>query len=282
MRSTFELTLIDDQAKPFIKWVGGKRQLLPEIKHYLPKQFNQYFEPFIGGGALFFELNTKHAVINDYNIELVNVYKTIKHDHIALIEDLKKHRNTEDYYYAIRGLDRDEQAFASLTGIERASRFIYLNKTGYNGLYRVNNKNQINVAFGGYEAPCILDENNIKACHHALQTTTILQGDFENIKGLIQKGDFVYLDPPYAPLTPTANFVSYTAQGFDQAMQERVKNLCDEIDKIGAYFMLSNSSADMILNLYRHYDIKMVLANRKINCASDKRGAVKEVLVTNY
>lgn len=282
MRSTFELTLIPDQAKPFIKWVGGKRQLLHEIKPNLPQEFNTYFEPFIGGGALFFDLNPKQAIINDYNIELVNVYETIKSNPQALIDDLRKHKNTEDYYYAIRGLDRDVEAFASLTQIERASRFIYLNKTGFNGLYRVNNKNQINVAFGGYDDPCILDESNLIACHHALQSTTILQGDFENIRGLIQKGDFVYLDPPYAPLTQTANFVSYTAQGFGHEKQIKVKNLCDYIDSIGAYFMLSNSSASIIFDLYKDYNLRLVDANRKINVACDKRGAVKEVLVTNY
>ena len=270
------------KAKPFIKWVGGKRQLMDEIKANLPKKFGRYFEPFIGGGAVLFELGLENAVINDYNAELVNVYKTIKSNPMDLIDDLKKHENTEDYYYAIRGLDRDAQAFASLTNAQRASRFIYLNKTGYNGLYRVNSKNQNNVPYGRYKTPNILDESNIMACNKALQSTTILQGDFENIKPLIQKGDFVYLDPPYAPLTKTASFVSYTDQGFDDAMQIKVKNLCDYIDSIGAYFMLSNSSATMILDLYKDYNVKLVDANRALNCVGDKRGVVKEVLVTNY
>lgn len=270
------------KAKPFIKWVGGKRQLMDEIKANLPKKFGRYFEPFIGGGAVLFELGLENAVINDYNAELVNVYKTIKSNPLDLIDDLKKHENTEDYYYAIRGLDRDDQAFAKLTNAQRASRFIYLNKTGYNGLYRVNSKNQNNVPFGRYKTPNILDEANIMACSQALQSTTILQGDFENIKSLIQKGDFVYLDPPYAPLTKTSSFVSYTDQGFDDAMQIKVKNLCDYIDSIGAYFMLSNSSATMILDLYKDYNVKLVDANRALNCVGDKRGSVKEVLVTNY
>lgn len=270
------------KAKPFIKWIGGKRQLMDVIQNNLPKEFNRYYEPFVGGGALLFELSLEDAVINDYNSELINLYRVIQTNPQDLITDLYKHQNNSEYYYSIRNLDRDIETFAKMSNVERASRFIFLNKTGFNGLYRVNSKNQNNVAFASYPNPKIVDEENILACSELLKTTTILEGDFENIKPLIEKGDFVYLDPPYVPLTETSNFVSYTDQGFDNEMQIRVKNLCDYINDIGAYFMASNSSADFILDLYKDYNVMLVNANRSLNCKGDKRGSVKEVLITNY
>lgn len=270
------------KAKPFIKWIGGKRQLMDVIQNNLPKEFNRYYEPFIGGGALLFELSLEDAVINDYNSELINLYRVIQTNPQDLITDLYKHQNNSEYYYSIRNLDRDIETFAKMSNVERASRFIYLNRTGFNGLYRVNSKNQNNVAFASYPNPKIVDEENILACSKLLKATTILEGDFENIKPLIEKGDFVYLDPPYVPLTETSNFVSYTDQGFDNEMQIRVKNLCDYINDIGAYFMASNSSADFILDLYKDYNVMLVNANRSLNCKGDKRGSVKEVLITNY
>ena len=270
------------KPKPPIKWVGGKRQLMDVIQNNLPKEFNRYYEPFVGGGALLFELSLEDAVINDYNSELINLYRVIQTNPQDLITDLYKHQNNSEYYYSIRNLDRDIETFAKMSNVERASRFIYLNRTGFNGLYRVNSKNQNNVSFGSYSNPKIVDEENILACSELLKVTTILEGDFENIKPLIEKGDFVYLDPPYVPLTETSNFVSYTDQGFDNEMQIRVKNLCDYINDIGAYFMASNSSADFILDLYKDYNVMLVNANRSLNCKGDKRGSVKEVLVINY
>lgn len=268
-------------SKPIIKWVGGKRQLIEQIKKYMPKEFNKYFEPFIGGGALFFELNKENSIINDFNPELTNMYEIIKTKPYDLIKDLKKHKNTEYYYYKIREMDRKD-SYKKLSRVKKASRLIFLNRTGYNGLYRVNSKGQNNVPFGKYSNPLIVDEENILSCNKRLQTTTILTGDFENIKSYIKQGDFIYLDPPYVPVSDTANFTSYTSQGFDSNMQIRLKEFCDYINSIGAYFMLSNSYTELILSLYKDYTIKIVEANRALNCKASGRGKVNEVLIFNY
>lgn len=276
-----ELDLLGS-PKPFIKWAGGKRQLIHDIKEYMPKEFNNYFEPFIGGGAVFFELKRENSFINDYNPELTNLYEIIKTKPKQLLRDLQKHKNTEEYYYSIRSLDRDPQKYKKLSKVEKASRFIYLNKSGFNGLYRVNKKGQNNVPFGRYKNPKYADEDNIMACSKLLQSATITTGDFENIKEDIKEGDFIYLDPPYVPLNATSSFTAYTDKGFDDDMQFRLKELCDYIDNIGAYFMLSNSYTGFILDLYQEYTINTVKANRSVNCKSSNRGKVKEVLVINY
>ncbi len=269
-------------SRPIIKWVGGKRQLISDLTKFLPSEYNRYFEPFIGGGALFFSLKQKDSFISDYNSELTNLYSIVKNNLEELIKELKKHKNTEEYYYDLRLLDRDEKKYKRLSPIKKASRFIYLNKTGFNGLYRVNRKGQHNVPYGKYKNPNWLDEENLRACSELLQHTQIMTGDFEIIKPYIQAGDFVYLDPPYVPINSTSNFTAYTEQGFDENMQLRLKNLCDYIDSIGAYFMLSNSYTDYILELYKDYNIKVVMANRAINCKANGRGKIKEVVVLNY
>ena len=268
--------------KPFIKWVGGKRQLMNEIKANMPREFNNYFEAFVGGGAVLFELKKENSFINDYNPELTNLYEIIKTKPKELLRDLKKHKNTEEYYYAMRALDRNPIQYRKLSKVKKASRFIYLNKTGFNGLYRVNKQGQNNVPFGRHKGPKLADKDNIMACSKLLQTATITTGDFENIRTNVKKGDFVYFDPPYVPLNATSSFTAYTDKGFDDDMQFRLKELCDYIDSIGAYFMLSNSYTDFILDLYQDYTIKTVNANRAINCKGSNRGKVKEVLVINY
>jgi len=271
-----------NSCKPFIKWVGGKRQLIKEIKSYMPKSYNRYIEPFIGGGALYFELKPEDAIINDYNPELTNLYQVIKDKPDELIDDLATHINTSEYYYYLRALDRDVELYRDLTSVQKASRFIFLNKTGFNGLYRVNKQGQCNVPYGRYVNPKILDEQNILSCSQQLSTTTIKTGDFENIKEFVKEGDFVYFDPPYVPLNATSSFTGYTDKGFDDDMQFRLKELCDYIDSIGAYFMLSNSYTEFVLELYKGYDIKTVQANRALNCKASGRGKVNEVLVLNY
>lgn len=269
-------------SKPLIKWVGGKRQLLKEIKSFMPEHYNRFFEPFIGGGALFFDLEPENAIINDYNPELTNLYSVVKNKHLELIDDLKKHKNEEAYFYFIRNLDRDIEKYNLLSDVEKASRFIFLNKTCFNGVYRVNSKGQNNVPYGKKSVVTILDEENIKECHKALQSTVILNGSFTNIKDYIEEGDFIYLDPPYVPLSSTANFTSYTDIGFDNSMQIDVKNLCDYIDSIGAYFIVSNSSAPFVLDLFKDYEIKLVDASRNVSGKNDGRAKVKEVLVRNF
>ncbi len=269
-------------CKPVIKWVGGKRQLINDIKTNMPRKYNRYFEPFIGGAALFFELKPKNAFINDYNNELTNLYEIIKSKPKELIVDLKKHKNSEKYYYDLRALDRDPQKYKKISKVKKASRFIFLNKTGYNGLYRVNQKGQNNVPYGRYVNPTIFEEENILECSKRLQNTTIMTGDFENIKEHIQEGDFIYFDPPYVPLNATSNFTAYTDKGFNEDMQFKLKELCDYIDAKGAYFLLSNSYIDFILDLYKDYQIVIVEANRALNCKANDRGKIKEVLVKNY
>lgn len=270
--------------KPFIKWVGGKRQLLPELQKRMPDDVNSYFEPFIGGGALMWTLDKfkfQRIVINDYNHDLANLYRVVKEQPEQLLMDLRKHRNTEHYYYQMREMDRTS-GYSRRTRVTKASRFIYLNKTGFNGLYRVNSAGQNNVPFGKYENPCIVETANIMACSAFLQNIEILNGDFELIRPMLDKKSFVYLDPPYAPLSATSSFTGYTDQGFNEAMQLRLKEFCDHIDGIGAKFMLSNSSAPLIYNLYRDYRIDEVLASRAVNCKANGRGKVNEFVIRNY
>jgi DNA adenine methylase len=269
-------------SKPVIKWVGGKRLLIEEIKNRMPKQYNRYFEPFIGGGALFFHLQPKNALINDYNQELSNLYTIVRDIPEELIDSVCEHKNESEYYYEVRAWDRDDSIFNKLSNLDKASRFIYLNKTGFNGLYRVNLKGQYNVPFGKYKSPTYCDPDNIRSCSKLLKDTEITNGDFENIKYKIQAGDFVYFDPPYVPISATSNFTGYTEKGFDEDMQFRLKELCDYIHDIGAYFMLSNSKTDYVDELYKNYTIDSVYANRSINSKGNGRGKVEEVIVTNY
>ncbi len=269
-------------CKPIIKWVGGKRQLIKELKKLMPNKYNRYFEPFVGGGALFFELKPANAFINDYNEELINLYKVVRDNHEKLINDVTKHKNESEYYYKIRVLDRDMKKFKKLTDINRASRFLYLNKTGFNGLYRVNSKGEYNVPFGRYKNPNYCEPVNIKACSELLHNTEVSNGNFEIIKEKVNKGDFVYFDPPYVPLNDTSNFTGYTDKGFDEDMQFRLRELCDYINGIEAYFMLSNSYTDFIRELYKDYTIHTVKASRHINSKASGRGKIKEVVVINY
>nr|WP_307340138.1 DNA adenine methylase [Metabacillus malikii] len=276
--------VINRTAQPFLKWAGGKRQLLPEIRKYLPEDFEgTYFEPFIGAGAVLFELQPKRAIINDINSELVNTYLTIR-DHIEeLIIDLKKHQNDSEYFYKLRDLDRTTD-YQKLTTIERASRLIYLNKTCFNGLYRVNKKGQFNVPFGKYKNPNIINEDVIRAVHAYLSSNDvqILNGDFEKAVITAKKGDFVYIDPPYDPVSTTSSFTSYSLDGFGRAEQERLRDLFVELDKRGCHILLSNSATDYIKDLYQDFHIEIVGATRSINSVASKRGKIDEVLVMNY
>lgn len=270
---------------PFLKWVGGKRQLIPEIKKLLPKGISNYpyYEPFIGGGALFFELQPKRAVINDYNEELINVYTVIRDYPNELIEDLKKHKNTAEYFYEIRSIDR-QPLFNNLTNIERASRIIYLNKTCYNGLYRVNNAGEFNSPFGKYKNPNIVNEFVIKAVSRYLNSAhiQILHGDYEIVLRDIPTNSFVYLDPPYHPISESSNFTGYVQGGWNKKDQLRLKCVCDDLNNRGIKFLLSNSASDFIKEIYSDYNIHIVQANRAVNSDSSKRGQINEFLINNY
>ncbi|MFK2309771.1 DNA adenine methylase [Bacteroides fragilis] len=270
---------------PFLKWVGGKRQLIPEIRKRLPKGVinRPYYEPFVGGGALFFDLQPKCAIINDYNEELINVYRVIRDNPHELIEDLKKHENTAEYFYEIRAIDR-QPFFNALGKIERASRIIYLNKTCYNGLYRVNNAGEFNSPFGKYKNPNIINEPVIKAVSKYLNSAKIqiCNVDYQEILKDIPANSFVYLDPPYHPISESSNFTGYVQGGWNEKDQLRLRDVCNILNSKGVRFLLSNSASAFIKEIYSNYNIHVVQANRAINSDSSKRGQVNEFLISNY
>lgn len=268
---------------PFVKWVGGKRQLLKHIKPIMPVSMNTYYEPFIGGGALLFDHKPNVAVINDYNQELINTYNIIKEDVEALIADLKTHIYDKDYFYTIRALDRDPE-YSSLDNLKKASRLLYLNKSCFNGLYRVNSKGEFNSPFGRYTNPNIVNEETLLAVSKYLNSNRITTrvGDFEEAVSDAQAGDFVYFDPPYDPVSKSANFTAYSKLGFSREDQERLRDLCISLTDRGVKFLLSNASTDFINELYKDFTILEVGANRAINSDGAKRKKVQEVLVRNY
>lgn len=267
------------KPKPFVKWAGGKRQLMTILKHYIPEVFNTYIEPFVGGGALLFEILPKKAIINDINTDLMITYKVIKDKVEDLIEDLEKHKNEKDYYYKIRSVNPN-----NLSDVERASRFIYLNKTCYNGLYRENSKGQFNVPFGRYENPKILDKDNLKAVSEYLNSVDIeiYNTDYKEICKLAKKGDFVYLDPPYYPVNKSS-FTKYTKYDFSEKDHIELSEIFRQLDKKGCYIMLSNSASDFIKSLYKDFEIINIHANRFINCKADGRMRKPvEILIKNF
>ncbi len=282
LKAAEAISMVNPTApKPFVKWVGGKTQLLPELAERVPDDFGRYYEPFVGGGALFFRLQPQRACLTDINPDLVNLYTVIRDKVDELIEDLSQHVYEEAYFYQIRGADRTLE-YEKWSDVQRASRFIYLNKTCYNGLYRVNSKGQFNAPFGRYTNPTILNSDNLYACHAVLQKAVIEVSDFYAVRRRIRANDFVYFDPPYAPLSATAKFTSYTKNGFDAEMQYALRDLCRALDKRSVRFMLSNSSAPLILDLYAEFNIEFVYATRSINSNAGKRGKIPEVVVTNY
>ncbi len=270
---------------PFLKWVGGKRQLLPKIIEHLPKNIRElrYFEPFIGGGAVLFHLQPENAVINDFNKELINVYNVVKDNLDDLIVDLKNHKNTSEYFYQIRGLDRTDE-FLRLSKVQRASRIIYLNKTCFNGLYRVNNAGEFNAPFGRYKNPNIVNEPTLKAVNKFLNKNNISinSGDYSDVLETADENSFIYLDPPYHPISESSNFTGYVQGGWDMFDQIRLREVCDILNEKGAKFLLSNSSSPFIKDQYEKYKITTVKAIRAINSNGSDRGEIDEVLIRNY
>lgn len=269
------------KAKPFLKWCGGKTQLLLELEARLPNKFTRYFEPFLGGGALFFHLQPEKALLSDINPELINVYTVIKYKLEELLLDLSSHTQTKDYYYQIRGVDRTEE-YKFWSDIKKASRFIYLNKNCFNGLYRVNSKGQFNTPIGSQKNIKLVDIPNMICCSKVLAKTQICTASCFAIEDQITSSDFIYLDPPYAPLTPTSNFTSYNQDKFDSSKQHQLKDLCDRLDAKGIPFMVSNSKTPLILDLYSKYRVEIVYAKRAINADASKRGKIPEVIIRNY
>jgi len=269
-----------EEARPFVKWAGGKRQLLDELTQGLP-YFENYHEPFIGGGALFFRLEAinriKRAYLSDSNAELINTYSVIKNEIFELMSELASplYVNNEAAYYKIR-------ASKPKTDVERAARFIYLNKTAFNGLYRVNSSGGFNVPFGKYDNPKILDSQNLLLVHRALQKDELHRGDFTIVLKNAKRGDFIYFDPPYAPISKTSNFTAYTKDGFGENEQKKLLKTYKELDSKGCFVLLSNSYSDFISELYAEFESEVVHASRMINCKGDQRGKIKELIVRNW
>lgn len=269
---------------PVLKWVGGKRQLLDSLVPLLPKNISSYCEPFVGGGALLFHLQPSTAYINDINSELIGVYEVIKNNVEELINTLSTFANDSEVFYTVRDWDRDKNYYATLTAVERAARIIYLNKTCYNGLFRVNSSGEFNTPYGNYRNPNIVNAPTLRAVSRYLNTATIsiTSTDYAEILKNLPKGTFVYLDPPYDPISDTSSFTGYAKGGFTKADQIRLRECCDELDARGIKFMLSNSSTDFIKEQYAKYNQITVKAKRAINSVANKRGEIDELVVRNY
>lgn len=276
-------------VKPYLKWAGGKRQLLEEIKKHIPDDIKShtYYEPFVGAGAVFFALKPQKAIINDLNSQLILTYNAIKENVDDLIVLLKEYenKNNSQYYYEIRNAERDAQTFNVLSNTEKAARLIYLNKTCYNGLYRVNSSGFFNVPFGRYKNPVICEEILLRQISDYFNSNkiTILNGDFECVLKMADKRSFVYLDPPYHSADKT-HFTSYQAEGFGVQEQERLCNVVKELTVRGVKCLLSNSDSPFIRTLYsdKIFEIISVKAKRFINADSCGRGEVNEVLIKNF
>lgn len=275
-----------EKPSPFVKWAGGKRQLVDELKDNLPSNFNNYFEPFVGAGALLFDLTPEHATISDLNEELINVYRCIKSktNFPKLLKLLDEHeqKHSEDHYIKTRDIDRSED-YQEKTIYEKAARSIYLNKTCFNGLYRVNSAGYFNVPSSKKKTIKTYDMDNMKILHKYLNKkhVKIKNADFEKAVKEAQEGDFVYFDPPYDQIG-NQSFVSYTKYSFSKDDQLRLFNVFTDLTNKGVYVMLSNSDTQFIKELYKNFKIVTVEAWRLINSKKDGRNKVKEVIITNY
>lgn len=273
---------IKNNIPSFVKWAGGKKQLLIQFENYFPQKINRYLEPFTGGGAVLFHIlknySPKEVIISDINEELINSYEVIKtsvEKLIKLLREYKKKHNKE-FYYKIR-----KKNPRYLSKVERVARFIYLNKTCFNGLYRVNSKGGFNVPMGSYKNPGIYQEEELREISKLLKNVKIRLMSFESIIRHTKKRDFIYLDPPYYPLKKSS-FTKYTKNNFLEKEQEKLARIFKKLDKQGCKVMLSNSDTEFIKNLYKSYKIRFVKARRMINCNGNDRGKINELVVTNY
>ena len=283
-----EYQQITVEPKPFVKWAGGKRQLLAELEKNFPKQFGTYFEPFLGGGAVLFDLLAKKpnikCSVSDLNSDLVLAYVTIRDKLGRLIESLENHsknyhKDSTNYYYEVRKQEPKSQ-------IEKVSRLLFLNKTCFNGLYRVNSKGKFNVPLGRYTNPNIVNRENLITASKFLQSEKIKIScrDFESILKDAKKGDFVYFDPPYQPVSDTANFTSYTHRDFTEDDLQRLADLANQLNSKGAHVLLSNSNTKIVKKIFssKKWKVKEIAVNRAINSNSQKRTGHKEILIKNY
>jgi len=276
------------QARPFLKWVGGKAKLVPELEKFYPKTFNEFYEPFVGGGAMFFSINPAKSYINDMNEVLMNAYKHVRDDVDALIKELTL---LHDYYWELPDNVAKKELFLEKRTLfnsldngsfEKTVLLIFLNKTCFNGLYRENSKGEFNVPFNNSERPPICDAINLRNVSNSLQNAKITHLSYEKAIKSAKKDDFVYLDPPYDPLNQTSRFTSYHASGFDRKDQEKLRDVFQELANKGCNVMLSNSNTPFINELYKAFKIHKISAARNINSIGTKRGKVTEIVVTNY
>lgn len=275
----------EKKVEPIIKWAGGKRKLIKDIIPFIPKKIDRYFEPFLGGGSLLFFLTPYKATINDLNNELMNFYEVVKLYPKELIDKLKefKEKDNEEFYYEVR---RKKEI---LTGNEvenkvyQATRFLYLNKRGFNGLYRVNKKGEFNVPYGKSKNTDIVNESKIIKMSNYFNNNdiTFYSKDYKEVVKEAKKGDFIYFDPPYLPISPTSSFISYTSSGFSLNDQKELVEVCKDLKKKGVNFILSNSYSDVTLNLYKDFDVHVVSTRRQISSKSSSRKVVKEILVVS-
>lgn len=264
--------------RPFLKWAGGKGKLIQQYIPYFPTEFKTYYEPFLGGGAIFFHLLPASSILTDINPELINVYCCVRDQVEAVILLLQEHerRHNKEYYYQVR-------SGAGTSEVERAARFIYLNKTCFNGLYRENSKGAFNVPIGNYKNPTICNADLLRSVSAALKTTEIEVRPFDEVLNFAKTGqDFVYFDPPYYPLSPTSNFTGYSRHAFTEADQIKLKEIFAELASLGVKVMLSNSDCLFIRELYQDFKIHTISASRAINSKGNKRGKINEVLVTSF
>jgi DNA adenine methylase len=261
-------------AKPFIKWVGGKRQLLRAIFKHVPEDYGTFHEPFLGGGAVFFRLRPKRAVLSDSNVRLIRTYQGIRDDVEGVIELLRSYRYERSFYSRMRATSID-----ACSDVEVAAWFIYLNRTGFNGLYRVNRANQFNVPFGRYVRPTICDADNLRACAKALSCADLRVEGFEKVLQRARRNDFVYFDPPYVPLSATSSFTSYTTHGFDLESQAQLRDAAVKLKRRGVRVLLSNSASPVVRKLYADFDMEEVDATRMVNSRATGRGKIAELLV---
>jgi len=265
----------------FLKWAGSKSKLLPQLIDLLPKKIDNYFEPFLGSGAMLFYMlhnrNIKKAYASDINPELINTFLIVKNKPLKLIESLKEHQknHSKEYYYKVRNNIPNNN-------LDKASRFIYLNKTCFNGLYRVNSKGLFNVPIGSYKNPAILQKERILKASKLLKIVEFKVSDYKETLKKVKKNDFVYLDPPYHPLEDKNSFTKYSKNDFSEKDQESLKKYCDQLDKKGINFLQSNSYTSFIKKLYEDYKKRVVLANRMINCKASGRGKIREFAIYNY
>ncbi len=272
------------QAKPFVKWVWWKRQLIKQFEKLFPEEFNNYFEPFLWGWAVFFNLQKKQSFLSDINEELINLYQIIQTKPQKLIEFLEEQKISKERFLEIRAWDREEKWTKKYDKIQRAGRFMYLNRTCFNGLYRVNSKWEFNVPFWKYKNPDIVQKENILNASKLLNKTKaeIKLQSFEKVLEKAKKWDFVYFDPPYDVLTESANFTSYDKSWFWQDMQKKLAEVCRKLDKKGVKFMLSNHNTPFIREIYKWFTFEVVKARRNVNSKGSWRGEVEEVVVFNY